>query len=72
MKYCEKCHLAYSDEAAACPRCGVSPEKAANAEIAEEKAERRRVGLDWLWLVVGIPLFIGLIYLLVWLLNKVF
>ena len=49
----------------------MSAEKAARAEISDEKAEKRRVGLDWLWLVIGIPLFIGLIYLLVWLLRNV-
>ena len=71
MKYCKKCHTPYSDEAAVCPKCGVSAEKAARAEISDENAEKRRVGLDWLWLVIGIPPFIGLIYLFVWLLRNV-
>lgn len=71
MKYCRKCRIFYSDQAAACPKCGVSVEAAKENEVAEGEADKRRVRLDWLWLAIGIPLFIGLIYLLVWLFNSI-
>lgn len=70
MKYCKNCRTPYSGSDV-CPKCGVSREEAEKAEIAEEKADRRRVGLDWLWLVIGVPAFIGLIYLFILLLNSV-
>ena len=71
MRYCKKCRIFYSSAAGACPKCGVSAEKAAEAETSNEQADKRRVGLDWLWLVIGIPLFIGLIYLFVFILKSI-
>lgn len=71
MKYCKKCRILYSDEAAACPKCGVSDEAAKAEEIAPVSSDKKRVGLDWLWLVIGIPVFIGLIYLFVYLLKSI-
>ena len=69
MKYCKNCSILYSDEAAACPKCGIDSAKAEAEEIASGKAEHKRVALDWLWLVIGVPLLIGLVYLFVYILR---
>ncbi|MBO4385003.1 MAG: hypothetical protein J5854_06255 [Clostridia bacterium] len=71
MKYCRNCRIFYSSQAAACPKCGVSYEAAKANEIAEGEADKRRVRRDWIWLAVGIPLFIGLIYLLIKLFDMI-
>lgn len=62
MKYCKNCHLLYSSEAAVCPKCGAVPEP---QEAEPAPADRREVRRDWIWLVVGIPVFIAFVYLLV-------
>ena len=71
MKYCKSCHILYSDAAGACPKCGViQPEKApAKNDAPQQSADKRSVRRDWLWIAVGVPLFIGLIYLLVYLIK---
>lgn len=69
MRYCKKCRILYSDKAAACPKCGIDADKAKEEEIASEKAGQKRVALDWLWIVIGVPLLIGLIYLFVYILR---
>jgi uncharacterized membrane protein YvbJ len=66
MKYCKRCHILYSNSAAACPKCGISkPEEGAEPQKADKKAVRR----DWIMLAVGIPLFIGAIYLIIYLIK---
>ncbi|MCR5611816.1 MAG: hypothetical protein K6F68_08335 [Clostridiales bacterium] len=71
MKFCRKCRIFYSSQAAACPKCGVSYEAAKESEIAEGEADKRSVRRDWLWLAIGVPLFIGLIYLLIVLFKSI-
>ena len=69
MKYCKKCHILYSDAAGACPKCGVvTPNNDASDEPATP-VDKRAVKRDWLWLAVGIPLFIGVICLMIYLLK---
>lgn len=67
MKYCKKCHILYSSFAAACPKCG-AVRKAPESENAvnDEKQARR----DWLWLVIGIPALIAVMYLIVYLTKR--
>ena len=68
MKYCKKCHILYSDAAAACPKCGAfEPEKQSGGE----KPEKGRVVRDWLWIVIGVPVLIGVVYALITLLNSI-
>lgn len=71
MKYCKNCRIFYSDSAAACPKCGVDSEKARAEAISSEAAEHKRVVRDWIFIAIGVPLFIGLIYLLVYILRSV-
>lgn len=62
MKYCRRCHILYSSAAAACPKCGAAaPPKEEEAAPADKREVRR----DWIMLIVGIPLFIGAIYLII-------
>ena len=66
MRYCKRCRILYSSFAAACPKCGVAPEKRTEpAEASDPKSVRR----DWLWLVIGIPLLIAVTYLAVYLVR---
>ena len=66
MKYCKRCHILYSSAAAACPKCGIkAPEESSEPPKADKKAVRR----DWIMLAVGIPLFIGAIYLIIYLIK---
>lgn len=71
MRYCKKCHILYSSEAAACPKCGCDAEAAKRSETADEKAPESDVKRDWLWLIIGIPLLIGLIYLFVYIFKMI-
>ena len=70
MKYCEKCHTLYSSDAASCPKCGVQEpaSEAADTPAPESRGARVR---DWIWLAVGIPLFIGFIYLIVYIIKTI-
>ena len=67
MKYCRRCHILYSGYAAACPKCGVAPVKKEQRQ--GEPGDVRIVGRDWLWLVIGIPVLIAVIYLAVYLVK---
>lgn len=67
MKYCRKCHILYSSYAAACPKCGAVLQS--NAEAEPPPAEKKTVRRDWLWLVIGIPLLIAVMYLAVYLIK---
>ena len=68
MKYCKNCRILYSDEAAACPKCGVS---VPHEEGEAAPAEKSRVVRDWIWIAIGVPLLIGAIYALIKLLNSI-
>lgn len=70
MKYCKKCHILYSDAAAACPKCGVREPDEAEAAPGE-KPEKGRVVRDWVWIAVGVPVLIAAIYALIKLLNSI-
>lgn len=70
MRYCKKCHILYSSFADACPKCGT--ETAAVRAAAKEKqpeADKKTVRRDWLWLVIGIPVLIAVMYLIVYLVK---
>lgn len=70
MKICPKCHTIYSNYAAACPKCGITePPVGASSQVnATERAEieKSRVQRDWIWIAVGLPMFIALLYTIVW------
>lgn len=66
MKYCKKCHILYSGYAAACPKCGADKAAAeAKDARAESEPDKKTVRRDWLWLVIGIPALIVVMYLIV-------
>ena len=69
MKYCRNCHILYSSQAAACPKCGVAaPEEQPQEAALPDKAAVRR---DWIWIAIGVPVLIGVIYLLILLLKSI-
>lgn len=71
MKYCKNCHILYSSEAAACPKCGITPpEQKEGAEGGQAPADKAEVRRDWLWLIIGVPVLIGVIYLAVFILKQ--
>ena len=68
MRYCKSCHILYSSEAAACPKCGIAAPKEEQKAAPADKASVRR---DWIWIAVGVPVLIGVIYLLILLLKSI-
>ena len=71
MRYCRRCHILYSSQAAACPKCGVADSKAKAAESSDSPADNASVRRDWLWILIGVPVLIGVIYFFVKLLNSI-
>ncbi len=63
MKYCKKCGVLYSDLLDACPKCGV-PLEDPNAAPPEEAPRSVKVR-QWIGLCVGIPLLVGVLYVMI-------
>ena len=72
MKYCRNCHIVYSSEAAACPKCGI-PHEAENRQkaVSDTAADKKTMRRDWIWIAIGVPVLIGVIYLLILLLKSI-
>ena len=72
MKYCKKCHILYSSELPCCPKCNPALEqaKAQQDEHPAEKADPALVRRQWLWLCIGIPLFILLLYAVAYIMKS--
>jgi len=66
MKYCKKCGTLYSGLLNACPKCGSS--EAPEPAPAPEAPKRVKVR-QWIALCVGIPAFVGVMYLVIWCLK---
>ena len=65
MKYCKKCGVIYTTDV--CPNCGILiPDEKTEQKQADPKEVRR----NWIALIVGIPLFIGVIMLIVYLFQN--
>lgn len=66
MKYCKKCGVLYST--GVCPKCGIETpaetDQKQAAELTEE--EKKKQKRDWIALIIGIPAFIAVIYLIIW------
>jgi uncharacterized membrane protein YvbJ len=67
MKYCKKCGILYSDILSACPKCGTAQEEP--HESPPEEATKRMKVRQWIALCVGIPAFVGVMYLVIWCLK---
>ncbi len=63
MKYCKKCGVLYSDLLDVCPKCGVETEDP-NALPPKEAPKSVRVR-QWIGIVIGIPLMIGVLYVVI-------
>ena len=72
MRYCKNCHILYSSEAAACPKCGIPHEAESMKEaLSSAPSDKKTVRRDWLWIAIGVPVLIGVIYLLILLLKSI-
>ena len=68
MKYCRNCRILYSSQAAACPKCGIAEPPKEQAPVEPDKARVRR---DWVWIGIGVPVLIGVVYLLILLMKPI-
>lgn len=63
MKVCPKCGMPFDDEVINCKRCGIEllemPEEAAPMSPQELRERRKK---DWIWLGLGVPAFMLLIW----------
>ena len=73
IRFCKKCGTLYSEKTGPCPKCterdilAEDPEgHATDAAMGAEEAGRAR-RRAWIELLIGIPLFIGAIYLIIYL-----
>lgn len=66
MKYCKKCGVLYATDD--CPKCGiVYPEQSVQPPPEKPGSIRR----GWIALVVGVPVLIGVIYLIITLIVNI-
>ena len=70
MKYCRNCHILYSSQAAACPKCGIA-KPSESTETADAPKDRSAIRRDWIWIGIGVPVLIGVIYLLILVLKSI-
>lgn len=69
MKFCKKCGTLYDDKNMECPKCAaeaLEPAPPAEMTEAELTAARKR---DWIWILIGVPAFMGFIYLIYYILR---
>ncbi len=68
MSFCKQCGTLYDPKQGPCPKCATKdvPDEAvqpAPMSVAESSRARRRA---WIQLIIGIPAFIGFIYLIIY------
>ena len=71
--FCKKCGTLYNPKVGPCPKCAaeqLSGDPGEPEQMSEAEANRRRK-TAWIQLIVGIPLFIGFIYLLIYLVRLI-
>ena len=78
MKFCMKCGAFYEDkDGTGCPTCAENARLRAAAEAAEinhqmdAESARRARRRAWIELIIGVPAFIGVIYLIVYLIRLI-
>ena len=76
MKFCMKCGAFYEGkDGQGCPKCAEAAKLLADAEAAEidhamdADTARRARRRAWAQLIVGVPAFIGVIYLIIYLIR---
>lgn len=79
LHFCKSCGALYNDKDGPCPKCATkelmeavaantyAPEAAPMDEEAARAARRRA----WIQILIGMPCFIGFIYLIGWLFIKI-
>ena len=64
MKYCKKCGVLYATDV--CPKCGIEEPK---DQPEPEAPDKRTLTRQWIGLIIGIPLFIMVIYAVIYILD---
>lgn len=67
--FCKKCGTLYNPKEGPCPKCSTEDIKYEARAMSDEEANRLRKKA-WLQLLIGIPAFIGFIYLVIFLMNS--
>lgn len=70
MKFCKECGTLYDEKQIDCPKCAsknIPVNEAQMDEAAAQKARKR----SWLQILIGVPLFIGAIYLIIYLMQSI-
>lgn len=60
MKYCRKCGVLYSTSV--CPKCGILEPETEESNVPADPSVVRK---QWIGILIGIPMLIGLIVLVV-------
>lgn len=67
--FCKKCGTLYNPKEGPCPKCSTEEIEYEAREMSNEEANKLRKK-SWLQLLIGIPAFIGFIYLVIYLMNS--
>ncbi|MBQ9832237.1 MAG: hypothetical protein IJO48_00745 [Clostridia bacterium] len=68
--FCKKCGTLYNPKEGPCPKCSTADIKYEPKEMSEEEAAHLRKK-SWIQLLIGIPAFIGFIYLTIYLMDLI-
>ena len=75
IRFCRQCGTLYNDSGGECPKCAANKllcedptGHATNAEMTPEQASRARRSA-WISIAIGVPLFIGIIYIIVYIMK---
>lgn len=73
MKICKQCGTLYGKGTGVCPKCAANEamlehENDAPLQLSDEELKRARVK-SWIWIILGVPAFIGLIYGIIYLMK---
>ena len=72
MHFCKTCGTLYPDSLGGCPRCNAKAVTEAHEQQEKEQppaapADRGTVRRQWIAILIGVPAFIGVLYLIIWL-----
>lgn len=70
MKYCKKCGVLYDSSLPSCPKCNPELLKYQDSIQNAPKADKDTIKKQWIGLCIGIPAFIGIIYLVIYLIKS--
>lgn len=65
MRFCKTCGTLYGSSLPCCPKCNPVLKEAAKLQESAPEADKSVVRRQWLALIIGIPAFIGAIWLII-------